>query len=125
MIEHRLAVNNDAKPVKEVLWKQSKEKLEFRRVLFRSVLTVKDNVGDAVLCYQKLNLAIAATSGDLQGVQEADAVAFSGDDESPGGSTSSSPKPAYFKEDPKMTKKVALTSDGSRSITIGARLSDK
>ena len=29
MIEHKLAVNNDAKPVKQVLQKQSKEKLEF------------------------------------------------------------------------------------------------
>ena len=29
------------------------------------VLTVKADVGDAVLCVQKLNLAIAATSGDL------------------------------------------------------------
>ena len=55
------------------------------------VLTVKADVGDAVLCVQKLNLAIAATSGDLQGVQEADAVAFSGDEETPGGSTSASP----------------------------------
>ena len=89
------------------------------------VLTVKADVGDAVLCVQKLNLAIAVTSGDLQGVHGADAAAFSGDEESPGGSTSASPKPAHFKEDPKMTKKVALTSDGSRSITIGARLTDK
>ena len=29
MIEHKLAVNSDAKPVKQVLRKQSKEKLEF------------------------------------------------------------------------------------------------
>ena len=29
MIEHKLAVNNDAKPIKQVLWKQSKEKLDF------------------------------------------------------------------------------------------------
>ena len=29
MIEHKLAVNNDAKPVKQVRRKQSKEKLEF------------------------------------------------------------------------------------------------
>ena len=29
MIEHKLAVNKDAKPVKQVLRKQSKEKLEF------------------------------------------------------------------------------------------------
>ena len=28
MIEHKLAVNGDAKPVKQVLRKQSKEKLE-------------------------------------------------------------------------------------------------
>ena len=89
------------------------------------VLTVKADVGDAVLCVQKLNLAIAATSGDLQGAQEAHAVAFSGDEESPRGSTSASPKLAHFKEDPKMTKKVALTHDGSRSITIGTRLTDK
>ena len=82
------------------------------------------DVGDAVLCVQKLNLAIAATSGNLQRVQEADAVAFSGDEESPGGSRSVSPKPEHFKEDPKMTKKVALTPDGDRSITIGARLTD-
>ena len=88
------------------------------------VLMVKADIGDAVLCVQKLNLAIAATSGDLKGVQEADAVAFSGDEESPGGSMSVSPKPTHFKEDPKMTKKVALTPDGSRSITIGARLTD-
>ena len=68
---------------------------------------------------------LAATSGDRQGVQEADAVAFSGDEESPEGSTSVSPKPAHFDEDPKMTKKVALTPDGSRSFTIGARLTHK
>ena len=72
-----------------------------------------------------MNLAIAATLGDLQGVQEADAVAFSGDEESPRGSTSVSPRHVHFKEDPKMTKKVALTLDGSRSITIGARLTNK
>ena len=89
------------------------------------VLTVKADVGDAVMCVQKLNLAIAATLGDLQGVQEADAVAFSRDNESPGGSASASPKLAHFKADPKMTRKVAFTSDGSRSITIGARLTDK
>ena len=70
------------------------------------VLTVKANVGDAVLCVQKLNLAIAATLGNLQRAQEAGDV-------------------AHFKEDPKMTKKVALTHDGSRSITIGARYTDK
>ena len=29
MIEHKLAVNKDAKPVKQVLRKQRKEKLEF------------------------------------------------------------------------------------------------
>ena len=29
MIEHKLAVNKDAKPIKQVLCKQSKEKLEF------------------------------------------------------------------------------------------------
>ena len=29
MIEHKLAVSKDAKPVKQVLRKQSKEKLEF------------------------------------------------------------------------------------------------
>ena len=29
VIEHKLAVNNDAKPVKQVLRKQSKEKLDF------------------------------------------------------------------------------------------------
>ena len=67
----------------------------------------------------------AATLGDLQGGQELDAVAFSGDKESPGGSTSAAPRPAHFKEDPKMTKKVALTPDGSHSITIVARLTDK
>ena len=44
------------------------------------VVMVKANVGDAVLCVQKMNLTIAATSGDLQGVQQADAVAFSGDE---------------------------------------------
>ena len=89
------------------------------------VLTVKADVRDAVLCVQKLNLAIAASSGDLQGIQEADVVAFSRDEESPGGSTSASPKLAHFKEDPKMTKKVALTSDRSRSITIGSHLTNK
>ena len=89
------------------------------------VLMVKTDIGDAVLCVQKLNLAIAATSGDLQGVHGADVVAFSGDEESPGGSTSASPKLAHFKEDLKMTKKVALTLDGCPSITIGARLIDK
>ena len=29
VIEHKLAVNKDAKPVKQVMWNQSKEKLEF------------------------------------------------------------------------------------------------
>ena len=38
------------------------------------VLTVKADDGDAILCVQKSNLAIAATSGVLQGVQEGDAV---------------------------------------------------
>ena len=89
------------------------------------VLTVKADIGDVVLCVQKLNLAIAVTSGDLQGAQEAGVVAFSGDGESPGGSASTSPKQAHFKEDLKMTKKVVITLDGSRSITIGARLTDK
>ena len=89
------------------------------------VLTVKANIGDAIMCVQKLNLAIPATSSALQGAQEADVVVFSGDGESPGGSALASPKQAHFKEDPKMTKKVALTHDGSRYITISARLNDK
>ena len=89
------------------------------------VLTVKADVEDAILCVQKLNLAVAATSGDPQGAQDADTVALPGDGESLGDSTSVSPKQTHFKEDPKMTKKVALTPDGSRSITIGARLTDK
>ena len=58
-----------------------------------------------------MNLAIAATSGDLQGAQEANVVALSREEESLEGSTSASPKPVHFKEDPKMTKKVALTPD--------------
>ena len=89
------------------------------------VLTVKADVGDAVMCVQKLNLAVAATSVDPQRVQEADAAAFFGDGESPGGSTSAFPKLAHFKEDPKMTKKVPLSPDGSHSITIGTRLTYK
>ena len=32
------------------------------------LLTVKADIGDAVMCVEKLNLAIGATSGDLQGV---------------------------------------------------------
>ena len=89
------------------------------------MLTVKADIADAILCVQKLNLTVGVTSDDPQMVQEADVVAFFGDGESPGGSTSASQKQAHFKEDPKMTKKVALTHDGSRYITIGARLTDK
>ena len=50
------------------------------------VLTVKANVSDAILCVQKLNLVVVATSGDPQEVQDADAVAFPQIDAFQGGS---------------------------------------
>ena len=89
------------------------------------VITIKADVDDAIFCVQKLNQTVAATSDVPQNVLEVGVGAFSGDGGYSEGSTSTSFKKASFHEDPQMTKKVALTSDGSRSITIGARLTDK
>ena len=55
------------------------------------VLRVKVDIGDAILCVQKLNLVVAVTLGDPHEVQDADAFSFSGEGEYPGGSRSASP----------------------------------
>ena len=68
---------------------------------------------------------VATTADNRQEVQEVGAGAFSGDGGYPGGSASTSSKKASFHGDPQMTKKVALTNDGSHTITIGAHLTDK
>ena len=65
------------------------------------------------------------TADTRQDVQDVGADAFSEDGGYPGGSVSTSSKKAPFHSDPQMTRKVALTSDGSRTITIGAHLADK
>ena len=70
-------------------------------------------------------LVIFGSSLKCAGLGETD-VEPPGLSSSPENATASaSPKQAHFKEDPKMTKKVALTHDGSRCITIGAHLTDK
>ena len=80
---------------------------------------------DAIYCIQKLNQMVAAIASIRQGVHEANVGAFSEDGGYPGGSAATSSKMAPFHGDPRMTKKVALTSDGSRTVTIGAHLADK
>ena len=89
------------------------------------VIKVKADVDDAIYCVQKLNQTVGVTASFRQGVREADVGAFSGDEGFPGGSAPTSSKKAPFHGDPQMTKKVALTSDGVRTITIGAHLADK
>ena len=74
---------------------------------------------------QKLNQTVAMTADTRQDVHDVGPDAFSGDGGYLRGSTSTSSKKAPFHGDPQMTKKVALTSDGSRSITISAHLADK
>jgi hypothetical protein len=83
------------------------------------VIKIHADIDDAIYCVQQLNQAVAITADVPQGVQEDDAGV------PPGGSTSTPLKKAPFHGDPQLTKKVALTSDGVRSITIGARLTDK
>ena len=68
---------------------------------------------------------MAARASFHQGVQEADDGAFPEGEGFPGGSASTSSKKAPFYGNPQMTKKVALTGDGVRTITIGAHLTDK
>ena len=83
------------------------------------VIEVRADIDDAIYCVHQLNQTVATTADIPQGVQEDDDGAL------PGGSTSTPPKKAPFHGDPQLTKKVALTSDGVRSITIDARLTDK
>ena len=73
----------------------------------------------------KANIDDATTADTRQDVQAVGAGAFSRDGGYPGGSASTSSKKAPFHGDLQMTKKVALMSDGSRTITIGAHLADK
>ena len=89
------------------------------------VIKVKTDIDDAIYCIQKLKQTVATMAETRQDVMEVGANAFSGDGWYPGGSTSTSSKKASFHGDPPMTNKVALTSDGSRTITIGAHLADK
>ena len=65
------------------------------------------------------------TADTQQDVHDAGADALSGGGGYPGGSALTSSKGAPFHGDPQMTKKVALTSEGSHNITISARLTDK
>ena len=60
-----------------------------------------------------------------QDVQDAGADAAPGGRANLGGSAAAASKKAPFRGDMQMTKKVALTSDGSRAITIGAHLTNK
>ena len=91
------------------------------------VIKVKADIDDAIYCIQKLNqmVAVMVTADTRQDAQDTGAGALPGGGGYPGGSASTSSKTAPFHGDPQMTKKVALTSDGSRTITIGARLIDK
>jgi hypothetical protein len=89
------------------------------------VIKVRADIDDAIYCVHQLNQTVATTADIPQGVQEDDDGALPGGEGHPGGSTSTPPKKAPFHGDPQLTKKVALTSDGVRSITIGARLTDK
>ena len=89
------------------------------------VIRVKADIDDAIFCVQKLNQTVAATADTRQDMQDASADATLGGGGNPGGSAPAASKRAPFRGDPQMTKKVALTSDGSRTITIGAHLIDK
>ena len=68
---------------------------------------------------------MATTADTRQDAQDVGADALSGGGGYPEGSAPTSCKRAPFHGDPQMTKKVALTGDGSRTITIGAHLTDK
>ena len=81
------------------------------------VIKVKANVDDAIYCIQKLNQMVAATASIRQRILRGRRV--------PGGSASTSSKKAPFHGDPQMTKMVELTSDGVRTVTIGAHLADE
>ena len=70
-------------------------------------------------------MTVAAMADTRQDVKDAGADAPLGGGGNPGGSAPAASKRAPFRGDPQMTKKVALTSDGSRAITIGAHLTDK
>ena len=89
------------------------------------VINVKADVDDTIYCIQMMNQTVAATANARQGMQEADVGAFPGDEGYYRGSASISSKKAPFHGDPQMTKKVALTSDGVRTVTIGSHLADK
>ena len=89
------------------------------------VIRIKANTDDTIYCVQRLNQTVAAmadTRQDMQGIS-ADATLRGGGN--PEGSALAASKRAPFCGDPRMTKKVALTNDGSRTITIGAHLIDK
>ena len=89
------------------------------------MIRVKADTDDAIYCVQKLNQTVAATADTRQDVQDAGGDAPLGGGGNPGSSAPAACKRAPFRDDPQMTKKVALTSDGSRTITIGAHLIDK
>ena len=89
------------------------------------MIKVKADIDDAIFYVRKLNQMVAATTDVHQDVQEADGGAFSGGEGYPRGSAATPPKKVPFHGDPQLTKKVALTSDGARTVTIGARITDK
>ena len=89
------------------------------------VIKVKADTDDPIYYVQKLNQMVAATADTRQDVQDAGADALPGGGGYPGGSAPMASKKAPFHGDPQMTKKVALTSAGSCTITIGAHLTDK
>ena len=89
------------------------------------VIKVKADTDDAIYCVQKLNQTVAATADTRQDLQDAGVDAPLGGGGNPGGSAPVASKRAPFRGDSQMTKKVAVTSDRSRAITIGAHLTDK
>ena len=89
------------------------------------VIRVKADIDDAIYYIQKLNQTVAATADTRQDMQHAGAEAAPGGGANPGSSAAAASRKAPFRGDLQMTKKVALTSDGSRTITIGAHLIDK
>ena len=89
------------------------------------VIRVKADIDDAIFCIQKLNQTVAATADNRQDMQDAGVDATLGSGRNPGSSAPAASKRAPFRGDPQMTKKVALAGDGSRTITIGAHLTDK
>ena len=98
-------------------------------MLFRSaawgVIKVKADIDDAIYCVHKLNQTVAMMADTHQDAQDTGADALPGGGGYPGGSARTSSKRAPFHGDPQMTKKVVLTTGGSRTITIGARLTYK